>query len=224
MKKILFLIAVVTASFTTVKAQDNLRWGVTAGMNVSKMSTAGLGNKVGYHVGARAELGLPQVANGLYLDAAALISAKGAKTDAGDLGGINVNATYLEIPIHVGYKYTVNDNFNVFGSFGPYFGIGLFGKTKVDELDYNGSHELVNTSYKYNTFGDGYKRFDMGVGFNVGVEIQQKYRISLGYDFGFIKTNDSNFEEGGEDFEEMEIDLASGTKNRNLSISVAYMF
>ena len=224
MKKILLFIAVMAMGLGSINAQDNLKWGVVAGMNVSKLSTAGLGNKIGYHVGARAELGLSQVANGLYLDAAALISAKGAKTDAGDLGGINVNATYLEIPIHVGYKYAVSDNFNVFGSFGPYVGIGLFGKTKVDELDYDSSHELVNTSYKYNTFGDGYKRFDMGLGFNVGVEIQQKYRISLGYDFGFLKTNDSNFEEGDEDFEEMEIDLASGAKNRNLTISVAYMF
>lgn len=207
----------------SVNAQDNLKWGVVAGMNVSKMSTAGLDNKIGYHVGVRAELGLPQVANGLYLDAAALISAKGAKTDAGDLGGINVNATYLEIPIHVGYKYAVNDNFNVFGSFGPYVGIGLFGKTKVDELDYDSSHELVNTSYKYNTFGDGYKRFDMGLGLNVGVEIQQKYRISLGYDFGLLKAFDAASENNGDD-EEMEINLASGAKNRNLTISVAYMF
>lgn len=207
----------------SVNAQDNLKWGVVAGMNVSKMSTAGLDNKIGYHVGVRAELGLPQVANGLYLDAAALISAKGAKTDAGDLGGININATYLEIPIHVGYKYAVNDNFNVFGSFGPYVGIGLFGKTKVDELDYDSSHELVNTSYKYNTFGDGYKRFDMGLGLNVGVEIQQKYRISLGYDFGLLKAFDAASENNGDD-EEMEINLASGAKNRNLTISVAYMF
>ena len=223
MKKILLFIAVMAMGLGSVNAQDNLKWGVVAGMNVSKMSTAGLDNKIGYHVGVRAELGLPQVANGLYLDAAALISAKGAKTDAGDLGGINVNATYLEIPIHVGYKYAVNDNFNVFGSFGPYVGIGLFGKTKVDELDYDSSHELVNTSYKYNTFGDGYKRFDMGLGLNVGVEIQQKYRISLGYDFGLLKAFDAASENNGDD-EEMEINLASGAKNRNLTISVAYMF
>lgn len=223
MKKILLFAFVMAMGLGSVNAQDNLKWGVVAGMNVSKLSTAGLGNKIGYHVGARAELGLPQVANGLYLDAAALLSAKGAKTDAGDLGGINVNATYLEIPIHVGYKYAINENFNVFGSFGPYVGIGLFGKTKVDELDYNGSHELVNTSYKYNTFGDGYKRFDMGLGLNVGVEIQQKYRISLGYDFGLLKAFDAASENNGDD-EEMEINLASGAKNRNLTISVAYMF
>lgn len=223
MKRILLLVAIVATSVMSVNAQENLKWGVVAGMNLSKMSTTGLDSKVGYHVGVRAELGLPQVANGLYLDASALLSAKGAKMDFGDLGSQKINANYLEIPIHIGYKYAVNDNFSVFGSFGPYFSYGLFGQTKVEELDYDDEYELINTSNKYDTFGDdGLKRFDCGLGLRVGVEIKKIYRVALGYDFGLTETYKSKFEAGEENYE--ELDFGSGAKNRNLTISVAYMF
>ncbi len=223
MKKILLLVAIVATSVMSVNAQENLKWGVVAGMNLSKMSATGLDSKLGYHVGVRAELGLPQVANGLYLDASALLSAKGAKMDFGDLGSQKINANYLEIPIHIGYKYAVNDNFSVFGSFGPYFSYGLFGKTKVEELDYDDEYELMKTSSKYDTFGnDGLKRFDCGLGLNVGVEIKKTYRVAIGYDFGLTETYKSKFDAGEENYE--EFDFGSGAKNRNLTISVAYMF
>lgn len=166
MKKVSLLIAFIAAIFVNVQAQENLKWGLMAGMNVSKLSSTGFDSKIGYHVGVKAELGLPQLANGVFVDAAALISAKGSKTDMGDLGSQKINATYLDIPIHIGYKYAVNEKFNIFGSFGPYAAIGLFGKTKVEELDYSDEGDLINVSEKYNTFGnDGFKRFDFGWAF-----------------------------------------------------------
>lgn len=223
MKKILLLVAIFVASALSVNAQENLRWGIVAGMNVSKMSATGLDSKIGYQVGVRTELGLPQVANGLYLDASVLLSAKGAKMDFGDLGNQKIDANYLEIPIHIGYKYAVNNNFSVFGSFGPYFGYGLFGKTKVEELDYDDEYELIKTSSKYDTFGnDGLKRFDCGLGLNVGVEIKKTYRVVIGYDFGLTETYKSKFDAGEESYE--DLDFGSGAKNRNFTISVAYMF
>lgn len=224
MKKFIFLLPVLLmAVFVNVQAQENLKWGVMAGMNVSKLSSTGFDSKIGYHVGVKAELGLPQLANGVFVDAAALISAKGSKTDMGDLGSQKINATYLDIPIHIGYKYAVNEKFNIFGSFGPYAAIGLFGKTKVEELDYSDEGDLINVSEKYNTFGnDGFKRFDFGLGFRIGAELNNKYQISLSYDFGLLKTYESKFEIDDEDYQ--EIDLGSGAKNRNLTISIAYLF
>lgn len=40
----------------------------------------------------------------------------------------------------MGYKYAINDNFAIFGNFGPYFAVGLFGKMKatgylIDEVE-----------------------------------------------------------------------------------------
>ena len=37
---------------------------------------------------------------------------------------------YLNIPIHIGYKFPVGRNVSLFINAGPYFNIGLFGKAK----------------------------------------------------------------------------------------------
>ena len=79
MKKILALIAILAIGLGSANAQENLRWGVTAGMNVSKFSISGLDSRIGFHAGVKAELGLPQVTEGVYMDFGALLTLKGAK-------------------------------------------------------------------------------------------------------------------------------------------------
>ena len=100
----------------------------------------------------------------------------------------------------MGYKYAVNDKFAIFGNFGPYIGIGLFGKAKASGELMEGEDTSVNV------FGDdAMKRFDFGLGLKAGVELNQKYQLSIGYDWGLI----DNIED-------------SGNKNRNLMISLVY--
>ena len=82
---------------------------------------------------------MPQIAQGVYLDMAALLSLKGTQINGND-ASLKFNPYYLEIPIHMGYKYAINDNFAIFGNFGPYFAVGLFGKMKatgylIDEVE-----------------------------------------------------------------------------------------
>lgn len=206
MKKILALVAILAIGLGSVNAQDNLRWGVTAGMNVSNLKVSGFDSRIGFHAGAKAELGLPQVTEGAYLDFGALLSLKGAKVDGGSLGSIKMNPCYLEIPVHIGYKYAVNDNFTLFANAGPYFGIGLFGKLKTTGTIKNELESLAGKSSE-NIFGDdGFKRFDFGLGLKAGMEFSKKYQLSIGYDFGLTETSDA------------------GTKNRNLMISLGLMF
>ena len=59
----------------------------------------------------------PQIAQGVYLDMAALLSLKGTQINGND-ASLKFNPYYLEIPIHMGYKYAINDNFAIFGNFG----------------------------------------------------------------------------------------------------------
>ena len=73
MKKILVLFALTAIAMVSVNAQDNLKWGVMAGMNVSKYTFTGFDNRVGFHAGVKAELGLSQEASGAYMDFAALL-------------------------------------------------------------------------------------------------------------------------------------------------------
>ena len=50
MKKILVLFALTAIAMVSVNAQDNLKWGVMAGMNVSKYTFTGFDNRVGFHL------------------------------------------------------------------------------------------------------------------------------------------------------------------------------
>ena len=153
MKKILVLVAILAIGLGSINAQDNLRWGVTAGMNVSSLNVTGLDSRVGFHAGVKAELGLPQFTEGLYMDFGALLSLKGAKVEAGSMASFKINPYYLEIPVHIGYKYAVNDNFSLFANAGPYIAIGLFGKAKMtaDGSLVDGGSKVSESE---NVFGD----------------------------------------------------------------------
>ncbi len=209
MKKVLLFFVLVAMSVVSVNAQDNLKWGVMAGMNVSKYTITGFDSRIGFHAGVKAELGLSQEASGAYMDFAALLTLKGAKIDGGSIASIKFNPYYLEVPVHVGYKYAVNDDFALFGNVGPYIAVGLFGKAKA-KVDGNIADlgELGTNSASEDIFGDdGLKRFDFGLGLKAGVEFSKKYRLAISYDFGLV---------------EVAKDL--GMKNRNLMISLGYMF
>ena len=209
MKKVLLFLVLVAMSVVSVNAQDNLKWGVMAGMNVSKYTITGFDSRIGFHAGVKAELGLSQEASGAYMDFAALLTLKGAKVDGGSLASIKFNPYYLEVPVHVGYKYAVNDDFALFGNVGPYIAVGLFGKVKA-KVDGNIADlgELGTNSASEDIFGDdGLKRFDFGLGLKAGVEFSKKYQLAISYDFGLV---------------EVAKDL--GMKNRNLMISLGYMF
>lgn len=209
MKKILLFFALVAMSVVSINAQDNLKWGVMAGMNVSKYTITGFDSRIGFHAGVKAELGLSQEASGAYMDFAALLTLKGAKIDAGSLASFKMNPYYLEVPVHIGYKYAVNDDFALFGSAGPYIAVGLFGKAKAKvDGDLVDLGEFGGNSASEDIFGDdGLKRFDFGLGLKAGVEFSKKYQVAISYDFGLV---------------EVAKDL--GMKNRNLMISLGYMF
>lgn len=209
MKKILLFVAFVAISVVSINAQDNLKWGVMGGMNVSKYTITGFDSRIGFHAGVKAELGLSQEASGAYMDFAALLTLKGAKIDAGSLASFKMNPYYLEVPIHIGYKYAVNDDFALFGSAGPYIAVGLFGKFKAKvDGDLVDLEEFGGNSMSEDIFGDdGLKRFDFGLGLKAGVEFSKKYQVAISYDFGLV---------------EVAKDL--GMKNRNLMLSLGYMF
>ena len=94
MKKILVLFALLMTSVMGIHAQEGLKWGAMAGMNSSKFSTDGFDSKGGFHVGIKAEKDLPQIAQGVYLDMAALLSLKGTQINGND-ASLKFNPYYL---------------------------------------------------------------------------------------------------------------------------------
>lgn len=204
-KKVLILFALMMASVTGIQAQDGLKWGAVAGINSSTFSTAGFDSKVGFHVGVKAEKELRQIAEGIYLDMAALLSLKGTEIKEvghGKTASIKkFTPYYLEIPIHMGYKCSLNDNIALFGNLGPYFSLGLFGN-----YEETGGHLATAPE---TIFGDNkMKRFDFGLGLKVGVEFCRKFQVSSGYDWGMIES----------------VENSGGNKNRNLTFSLGYLF
>lgn len=222
MKKLFLAIAACFA--IGASAQSNIQWEGVAGFNLSNYG--GLGSKPGAHFGAKAEFGLPSIADGVYLNAGALFSLEGYKMDFMGIASAKANAAFLDIPIHMGYRYNINNDFSIFGEVGPYFSFGMFGKTKTEELDSDGFGDWSMTEYSYNTFGkDGLKRFDVGAGLRFGVELKQKYNLAIGYDWGFIDLyNQMEIDESGEYEDGTSLDLTPKMKTKNLTISIGYKF
>lgn len=197
-KALIFALAIIMGIGSAAAQVEN---EVEVGMNLSSMSK--LDSKIGFHLGYRLTKHLPSLFEGAYLNGGALLTLKGAEKDYGSDLDFKCNAYYLEIPIHFGYKHVLSENLSLFGEFGPYLGIGLFGKTKL---------ESGGESAKVDTFGDegGVKRFDLGLGFRLGFEIQERVPVSFGYDFGLLNAADT--------------DDGPSIKNSNFTVSVGYKF
>ena len=215
MKKIVLLAMLSVASMSSAFAQVTMK-GVV-GLNSSNI--ANLGSKIGFHAGVNVDMPLPRLSENVYGSVGALLSLKGCNQDYGELASQKLNAYYLEVPVHLGYKHEVNDQLAIWGEAGPYVALGAFGKAKGKVIeDINGGME----EFSEDTFGDpGLKRFDFGAGFKIGVTFKEKYTCSIGYDWGFVDIYKGSSLD--EDHDEC-IDLTPTAKNKNLSISIGYIF
>lgn len=209
MKKFLPLFLVALMASASVSAQ-NLRYGITGAMNLSNYAIEIGGveyspdSRVGFNAGFRMEMEAPFIYDGFYFDAELLLSSKGAKVK-GEQEGVAVENIvrpyYLELPIHIGYRYMFGSGkVGLFGSFGPYMGVGIFGTNKLTVGDQSSKPDAFSS--------DGLKRFDFGLGLRGGVQMFDHYRIFVGYDWGLL-----NISQGD-----------NKINNRNLYIGASYMF
>lgn len=201
MKKMFLAILAVVAT-CSLSAQD-LRWGVTGGFNfanehVSKGPSSDC--YVGLNLGVKAEMDLSyHIEDGFYADARLLYTLKG-----GRWANLHHNLGYLELPLTFGYRHAISNDVKLFGGLGPYLALGIIGK----EVEKEG-----NTKTKTPIFGKTYKRFDLGLNYNVGVELYDQWQAFIGFEHGFVNAYKRNLE---------------GDKVRmhplNFYIGAAYMF
>lgn len=202
MKKLLLALTLCIASTSVLLANCPLKYSVIGGTNINKekrndiSATDGL---LGYHFGVQAEYYLR---NNIYFSSSLLFIQKGSKKHTDMDGGAQTTLTikkrnhYLEMPLHVGYKWDINSNLALLGSIGPYVGIGLFGKDK-------GSQGTTLDLYK----DEKYNRFEMGFSSNINIQIYEHYRFGVGYHHAF--TNAQKW---------------TGDENRNITFSLTYIF
>ena len=174
MKKVLqaSLLAVALLIGSNVSAQDSpIEIGVKAGANLSNIG-GDMGDltktKFGFNVGLTFDYNFtPNIA----LLTGVEFTTKGAKIKFIDE---NMNASFIQVPVHVGYKLPVSDAMKIVFHAGPYAAVGVAGKTKIDGV-------------KLDTFGDNgiLKRFDFGLGLGAGIEYG-KICAGLGWDFGLL--------------------------------------
>lgn len=197
------LITLLLAAATNASAKVlPVSLGVKGGINMSTLSKKDYKSKVGYNAGITVDLNLP---SNLALMTGLEINTKGAKAKEGDW---KMNATYLQLPIHLGYKMDLAPGLSAHFDLGPYLAQGIGGKTKFTEVVYIDDVMGTQKTSK-NTFDNGFDKFDWGLGIGVGVTMLNKIQIRVGYDHGLKNISQTK-----------ELKL----RNRNVSASVGFLF
>lgn len=179
---------ILALSLTMASQSFAQTFGVKAGLNLSKVQIHGATKKYikispGFNLGATAEFpitGIFSFETGLFL------TTKGykMKVETPDEHGTGkVNLYYLEIPLTGKALFDIG-SINIYGTFGPYIGMGITGKVKT-ESTYLGVTEKTNDNIKWGTDKetDQLKRLDYGLVIGTGVEFKS-FQIGLSYDLG----------------------------------------
>lgn len=216
MKKIL-LSLLALGCFSATNAQT-FRFGPTVGgnLNISDETKT----KIGFAVGAKAEMNFNNPENGWFMDASVLFNNRNRQSEKyyNNEGIYSNNETKLTlcwkystfsllVPVNVGYKFRLSDNLNLLAAVGPYADFGLTGTDKVTTTDAKGHSKEEKISP--NVYGDKlFNRVNFGFDAKVGVEISKHYQLSLSYSRGF-----TNIFKGG-----------LNTKAQDLQLGFSYMF
>ena len=194
MKKL--LVSLAAALICTASAQMfNLRVEAGPVFSFSSLAEHGTkvhsaGTKVGYHVGALADISLTK---GLYASTGLSFEMKGSK-DHSYLDGktlkVNKEALneitmhYLQVPINVGYGLSLTPSIRFAVQTGPYFAVALGGTQKTKS-------RITEAVKSFNIFKEGVfgldkpNRFDLGWGASAMLYLGSIYG-TIGADFGFL--------------------------------------
>lgn len=192
MKK--FLMTAVLGMFA-LAGFSQVKWDAKVGMNFSNMTKFDDTKALpGFNLGVGMDYGFSE---NWSLQSGLMISSKGYKVK----DYAKVRPIYLDIPILAAYKFNISDNTKFVINAGPYLAFGLGGKYKYDE----GEDVKIFKDYDKKK---GWKRFDLGIQYGIGLELNDRYLINLTGQNGFISPAD-----GGEN-----------PKNMTFSIGVGYRF
>ncbi len=203
MKKYFGIVALIAAMFIAVPAQAQFKFGVKAGLNITKASfdksALNADNRTGFFVGPMAEFTLPIV--GLGVDASLLYNNKSIKASA---NGVSETETlhYIDIPINVKYTIGLGSLASVYAATGPQFSYNV------------GGGHLFDNSYALN---------DSEFSWNVGAGVKLLGHFQVGYNYNIALGNTAEVKnksviENGMDY------LGKDVKANTHQISVAYMF
>ena len=182
--------------------------------------------KAGFNLGVRGEYMLPSC-YGVFVNLGVNYTMKGAKMDVPATLPDDYSCTvkfrpcYIEIPLHVGYRFNVLDNLGVFADFGPYFAIGVNGKEKF-EFDGDAVEDYSTKFFRNSKMDLGeIQRYDFGLGFRVGAEYANHHSLNFSFDWGLTDMYRDSYRR--EFFEKNGFELGK-LKNFNAGITYGYRF
>lgn len=206
---------------------SQLKWDAKVGMSMSNITKVDFDMKPGYTFGVGLDYAFSDAWS---LQSGLNFTAKGAKSSAEE-DGVKVDykecSHYLDIPILAAWKFKVSDNMKLVVNAGPYLSFGLGGKAKYS-AEYEGQ-EVSDEDMKELGFGDTklfskedgaeeamMKRFDMGIQYGLGLEINDHYLVNITGQNGFTQVYNGDFiNEKGDKIH---------PKNMAFMISVGYRF
>lgn len=180
MKKI-FTSMVVALMMVALPSQAQFSYGITAGLNMTKMSYSesemkdNAKDNAGFFVGPTVKFTLPVV--GIGFDAAAVYDQRSSEN-----GDTKIKSSSIQIPINLRYGMGLGSMAEVFAFAGPQFGFNLGSKDKTLAVD-EASNEIQNWTLKSSNLSA-----NVGIGATVLGHLQAKfnYNIALG------KTGEAN--------------------------------
>lgn len=204
MKKLLFSLAALLIAGVSF---GQTKWGIVAGPQFSSItaknvlpgsgkSTSSLLTSLRAGITADVPLG-----DDFYIGTGLLFSGKGGKDK--NNSDVKTTLSYLELPVHFMFKPEVGTGKLVLSA-GPYVAYGLGGKVNgIVGGDRNVFDDEAGV-YKQ-------KRFDSGVGINVGYELPVGLFFGLNTDLGLVNTAANT-------------DNSRSFKNTSFGVSVGYKF
>lgn len=203
MKRIGIVLACLAAWLWATPASAQFKWGLEAGVNMSKIQVSGDGglfdssNRTGWFVGPKAQVVMPVI--GLGIDASILYSQKYMKLEADGEASPNKSLPYLEIPINLRYNYGFSSLVGIYLATGPQYNWYMGGRG-LDFGDVSGS--LERSTFSWN----------VGAGINLlsHLQIGLTYNIAMG-ETGQIRNVDGVVE-------------AFDMKNNTWQVRLAYLF
>jgi len=208
MKKILFT-GILSILFVGISFAQSPRIGITAGLNVSNVTTVtnNISNrmdwKAGFQVGVVSDFG---ISKSFSIIPELLFSQRGTKYNSSANNGSSITLNYLQLPINAAYKFDVGMGSKLFIFAGPYVGYGLSGSALVPVKFSSKEQDYKNIGVEdLNMY---FKPFDFGINAGVGYEYEKIF-FKVQYNHGFANySNDKN----------------TSWKNLNIGVSAGYFF
>ncbi len=204
MKNRLFVLgSLLLISSLSLHAQQSSVF-VKAGVNLANISVDKDGNVddargiASFHAGLQADLPITKF---FAIQPGVFFTGKGSKIESGNTSGNNwvrssTRPYYIEVPVNAVIKLPLGNESSFFFGAGPYLGIGVGGKNKIEGkilgVDFSRTENIKfsdDDPFTSGEEGSGYgimRRFDYGLNGTVGV--QSKFALfSVNYGLGLAK-------------------------------------